>query len=294
LDAVRHTNSFKRLVTFDPIYSTNVSRITELYLEWEPRREGIETIKKLLDSDEFLFDVVIDDLGRSRKALDNMTIAVQALEAARNVVPGLPKMPLSTLYLHGLEGDLQGSPILREFLLSVKKSPSDMMEKMIFAIEPILASTPWSEELSAISHQLEALLKTTGHSKEPLRSQHDIRHETLRTTVVAQKVALSRQKANISGIEVKYSEILEKFHDQLQRYFEQELKGNKDSYFSEMFIYDIRGPDRSVFTPKTRHAIERALSSPHDYLNCECCRSSKNSMNEEVSGTVEIFHGFLR
>jgi origin recognition complex subunit 3 len=236
----------------------------------------------LLESDEFLFDVVLDDLGRSQKSLDNMTAAAQVLEAARNVVPGLPKMSLSTLYLRGLEGGLQGSPILREFLLSVKRSPSDQTEKMISAVEPILTSGPWSEELSTLSHHLDDVLKMTA-STAPLRSQFDTGNETLRTTVVAQKVSLSRQKASLSEIEVKYSEVLEKFHSLLQRYFDQELKGDKDVFFSEIFIYNIRGPDRSVFTPKPRHAIERALSSPHDYLNCECCRGSKGSKEGEVS-----------
>src|ERR1700733_369657 len=93
-NAVRHTNSFQR--------------ITEDYLDWEPREEGFDTIKKLLESDDFLFDVIVDVLGRSQKSLDDMTAAVRVLEAARNVVPGLPKMTLSTLYLRGLEGDLQG------------------------------------------------------------------------------------------------------------------------------------------------------------------------------------------
>jgi origin recognition complex subunit 3 len=265
--------------------STNTSRITEGYLDWEPRIEGIGTIKKLLESDEFLFEVILDDLGRSQKALESMTSAVQVLEGARNVVPGLPKLSLSTLYLHGLEGSLQGSPILREFLLSVKKSPSDMTQKMISAIEPIFASSSWSKELAAISHRLGDVLRMT-ESTEPLRSQFDTRNETLRTTVVAQKVSLSRQKATLSEIEVKYSEVLEMFRDVLQRYFDQELKGDKDAFFSEIFIYNIRGPDRSVFTPKPRHAIERALSSPHDYLNCACCRGSKSSKHDEVRDQV--------
>jgi origin recognition complex subunit 3 len=287
-NAVRNTNSFQRLVDHSLTDSTDSSRITEEYLNWEPHAEGVETIKKLLESDDFLFDVVLDDLARSQKALDSMTSAVQVLEGARNVVPGFPKMSLSTLYLHGLEGSLQGSPILREFLLSVKKSPSDMTQKMISAIEPIFASSSWSEELSAISHRLGDVLRMK-ESNEPLRSQFDTSNETLRTTVVAQKVSLSRQKASLSEIEVKYSEVLEKFHDCLQGYFDQELKGDKDAFFSEIFIYNIRGPDRSVFTPKPRHSIERALSSPHDYLNCECCRGSKSSSHEEVSVRVRHF-----
>jgi origin recognition complex subunit 3 len=285
--AVRNTDSFQRWVLFSAAGLTNTSRITEVYLEWEPRREGIETIKKLLESDEFLFEVILDDLGRSQKALDEMTSAVQVLEAARNAVPGLPKMSLSTLYLHGIEGNLQGSPTLREFLLAVKKSPSDMTEMMVSAIQQVLASSPWSAELSNISRQLGDVLRMKD-STDPLRSQFDNRNETLRTTVVAQKVSLSRQKASLSEIEVKYSEVLEKFHDWLQRYFEQELKGDKDAFFSEIFIYNIRGPDRSVFTPKPRHAIERALSSPHDYLNCECCKGSKDSKQEEASGLTNL------
>jgi origin recognition complex subunit 3 len=216
-----------------------------------------------------------------------MASAARVLEAARSVVPGLPKMTLSTLYLQGLEGSLRGSPTLREFLLSVKKSPSDMTEKMISAIAPTLASSAWIKELTAVSHRLGEVLQMK-ESNAPLRSQFDTGNETLRTTVIAQKVSLSRQKASLSDIEVQYSKVVETFHNFLQRYFNQELNGDKNAHFSEIFIYNIRGPDRSVFTPKPRHAIERALSSPHDYLNCECCKGSKGSKPGEVSDLFDV------
>jgi origin recognition complex subunit 3 len=46
-----------------------------------------------------------------------------------------------------------------------------------------------------------------------------------------------------------------------------------DLFLTEAILTTSRAPLASAFNPKPRFAIERALSSPADYLGCECCTS---------------------
>merc|ERR1712000_106404 len=113
-----------------------------------------------------------------------------------------------------------------------------------------------------------------------MRSEHDIRNDTLRTTVVAQKVQLSRHKAKLSEKDEAYSKIVTAFHDLLSNMFGN-LQNPLDMFGNEILIYDLRMPHRASLMSKPRFAIERALSSPHDYLNCQCCGSAATRRDGE-------------
>ncbi|KAK3044647.1 hypothetical protein LTS18_000731 [Coniosporium uncinatum] len=167
-----------------------------------------------------------------------------------------------------MSGGLYGSPMLRELLLSIKRVSSDVLVEIL---DELLYSQVDLPQCEGFQQELIALVKSAGVSKAVLRSEHDLRNETLRTTVVSQKVELSKQKATLSKDDAAYSRLLNKFHDFMQAYFAGKFVAPKSLFLHEVFIYDMKAPHRATFGPKARYAIERALSSPHDYLNCECC-----------------------
>jgi origin recognition complex subunit 3 len=116
--------------------------------------------------------------------------------------------------------------------------------------------------------KLDTLLE---NADAPLHTQHDVRNDSLRTTVVAQKVLLSKHKAALSEQDKAYSDLVTQFHDQLEAYFASSFIDPKTLFLSEVLIYDLKSPHTEVFQPKPRFAVERALASPHDYLSCDCC-----------------------
>jgi origin recognition complex subunit 3 len=155
--------------------------------------------------------------------------------------------------------------------LSVKKAPSDVLEPLLESITTCLdAEDEACKHSSSLREQLEELI-SSNKTNEPLRSEHDQRNETLHTTVINKKVQLSKQKAALSKSDAAYSKILDDFLDWLVVFFKQRLVNLNTLFLREILIYDLRPAHRGVFAPKTRFAVERALSSPHDYLNCECC-----------------------
>ncbi|KAF2674666.1 hypothetical protein BT63DRAFT_408831 [Microthyrium microscopicum] len=236
--------------------------------------------KQLLKSDDDLVDHVVDEIARSRASLVQLTTSIKLLRAARKQFTNIADISFSTLYLQGFGGDLKDSALLREFFLNLKKAPSNMLSRIMSIITPFVPAADL-DQLAEIQMQLAELIQRVG-AKDPLKSQYDVKNDTLRTTVVAQKVELSRNKARISEDDAAYSKILDTFHDWLTDLFNDTLVCMEDIPYREILIYDGRGPDKAVFTPRHRYVIERALSSPHDYLNCECCKSTARDEKGDV------------
>jgi origin recognition complex subunit 3 len=234
----------------------------------------------LLESDKHLFGVVVVELLNAQQALTEITSTVQLLDSCRKQITSLSPIPLSSLYLRALDGELVDSATVRELFLAVKKAPSDLLSHLFSVITPFVTSSA-RKPLDNLRQQLKDLLKTMDGAKGALRSQHDMRNDTLRTTLVAHKVQLSKHKATISEDDATYSKIVDQFYDWLKEYVDQNLKFTDNVLFAEIFMYDIRGPDKAAFMPKHRFAVERALSSPHDYLNCECCKSNRGQNEDQ-------------
>lgn len=208
-----------------------------------------------------------------------MTTASQVLEGVRNLIPGLTPQSLSQLYIAAFKGDLLESTIFRELVLSLKKTSSDLLANLLTCISSFLSQSPFSEDRQIqcdnILKGLESLLQKVSSTELPLRSKHDLRNQTFRTTVVAQKVGLQIHETRVSEHAAKYSEILENFVEWFKEYMKDALVSIDDILFAEIIVYDNTYPDSAVFTPRSRPALERALSSPHDYLNCDCCTQTE-------------------
>ena len=82
-----------------------------------------------------------------------------------------------------------------------------------------------------------------------------------------------------------YSKLLDSFHDWFEEFFQDRLVKVHHLFLREIFLYDLRATHRAVFAAKTRFSIERALSSPHDYLNCSCCASGNDDGQVTLQST---------
>ncbi|KZF25991.1 hypothetical protein L228DRAFT_279249 [Xylona heveae TC161] len=271
-----------------------------------------QTVRDLLDDNKALFSHTIEHLHKGRQELSHLLQAVRLLEVILKTIhenrPTISSSSISRpeLYIQAIAGELdQGSATLREVLLSIKKASSDVLRSILDRIISILpnlpsdsssqSSSPASQDpsnsqpspsttttptnlrttLHAIQADLLALLSSDdADTPGPLLSEHDIHHTTLRTTIIAQKVSLSKQKSNLSARDAAYSRLLHRAHDALSSYFSSTISSihlRRDIFGSEILIHDLRLPLRDVVAPKTRFAIERALARPHDYLACSCC-----------------------
>ncbi|KAF4535182.1 Origin recognition complex subunit 3 [Lasiodiplodia theobromae] len=256
IEALRNVDSFRRL--------------TEYLLD----ERDAATVRSLLESDEFLFDYAKEQITATQEKIQSIVHACQILKDLRGTIPRLSPMPVSALYIRAASGELNKSPLIRDFLLAVKKAPSDILSNLLAVL---VKSSAKDKRVAKIQTDLNELVASTGATGQPLRSAHDVRHDTMRTTVVAQKVELSKHKSALSATDTAYSKIVEELHGWLVDYFENVLVQPQDLFLHEVVIYDLRSPHRDVFTPKPRIAVERALSAPHDYLGCSCCETAKGA-----------------
>ena len=248
---------------------------------------NIDCVRSLLDDDQTLFDTVKTNLRVSEKSFHKLTAGIEVLTTVQSILSLKKNAAWSELYIMAMSGELGDSVLVREVLLSVKKLPSDSMHGLVTQLSHHLPA------FNKISEDLAKLIAATMDNSAPLRSEHDVHHNTLRTTVVAQKVELSKQTAALSKEDLEYSKIVDHVDILLREYFQQSFINPQDLFLHEILIYDAKSPYRDAFTPRPRFAVERALSSPHDYLGCTCCNSVQNGLSSTQPTTAILYQLYL-
>lgn len=241
-----------------------------------------QKLKGMLDSNAKLHEVIVGEIKEGRKAMYDITTAAELIQDLQKLNPGTQVMPKSKLYIQAMSNKLKGSTLIRSLLLSIRKAPSNITDEIVATVNRASLPSEVSQSFVELRSELSAIVKTQDGNKQPLRSEDDIANSTLRTTVVAKKVELSKQKSTLSKQDADYTKLIRTFTDLLEQYFDKYLVDPKTLLFNEIFLYDLKSPHREVFTPRPRHAIERALAAPHDYLDCDCCAPGKDDGDEQT------------
>lgn len=166
-----------------------------------------------------------------------------------------------------MSDQLHRSDFLEAIMSSLKKASSEVALRAIDATVSFHDTLP---KLAPLYSALSSLVAgREGEGRSDLRSGHNLQHSNLRTTIVAQKVKLSQQAATLTEEEIRYTEIVDNVHDAFSDYFDRSLINPKSVFPVEVIVYDTLSPNRDVFSPRPRFAVERALSQPKDYLGHE-------------------------
>ncbi|KAJ4372501.1 Origin recognition complex subunit 3 [Neocucurbitaria cava] len=275
-EAVRNLPSFRR------------------WVEEKLEQGQAQEVRQLLNSNQYLFDQIESGIESGQQALSTLSHASQVLTSIRESLQVSPKVRLSSVWTRGASGELASSPLLRETMLCIKKIPSDRLVQLLASMEE-LQGDYFSVDITTFQQQINDLLENAD-TNAPLRTQHDVRNDSLRTTVVAQKVLLSKHKAALSEQDKAYSDLVGRFHDELEQYFAWAFIDPRTLFLSEILIYDLKSPHTEVFQPKPRLAIERALASPHDYLGCDCCsgvEGNEAALSATQPATAIVYQMYL-
>ena len=247
----------------------------------------LDKAEGLLEHDNVLRETASELLVSGQKALNDLLRALDLLYTIQMSISDRSRLRWSEVYVKGFSTGFAQSTYIRDILLSIKKLPSNIMEDMLDEL-PKIADFDFSDIKSDLK-QLSAAADSSG----PLRSEFDMHHEVVRTTVVAQKVALSKHKPALSKQDTAYSKVVYRIHDLLKKVFDQCLINPKDLVLHEIFLFDLKSSCRDAFSPLPRFAVERALSVPHDYLDCDCCDAAAGSLSPTQPPTAILYQLYL-
>ena len=246
------------------------------------------TVRSLIELDEITFQEASSAIVSGSSTTRELCFAIDNFQKLLSVLAGQKSssMTFTELYISAMDGDLINTPLFDETLLSLKRAPSDTLSRLL-ELDLHLPDQKLTDEISAIQKDFQTKLSTT-KSSAPTQSAHN--PSTSTQTTVSQtnnRISLSSTPKKATALETNYTTILTRYHSTLSEYFTTTLINPiQDLFMSEVFIYSspagVKPPLSTAFTPRPRFSIERALSSPSDYLACECCQGIRE---DEVRAT---------
>lgn len=219
-------------------------------------------MRGLLEDDKFLLQQTRKHLEHGQQRLRDIFQAITVIHLGLRQLKLFKRTGIGELAIHALSGELQNSSIVENLLTTLRTLDSESLKDLLAA----LPKTPTEDPVfQAIQGELGALLEMYD-GEEPLRSEYDNRHSIVKTTVVQQRVKLSKGKTKLPKQNIEYTKIVDRLHTAAETYLNLTLIKPQDMFLHEVFLYDLKNPVKDAFTSRSRFAIERALSSPFDYL----------------------------
>ncbi|KAI1810766.1 origin recognition complex subunit 3 N-terminus-domain-containing protein [Poronia punctata] len=249
--------------------------------------------RPILEDDSKLKAYVTDHLQRRRDWVVRLSRILKILATSETLPVGFADMFMEASY-----GGVGHSGQYEQFFDAVKRmQPADSQAYLSRLLSVIrqgddnLGLKPWADEMPETVALLSELLAGIRQLQDEaddqghvLRSTYGGQSKILRTTVVAQKVQLSQDTAALTDHDKAYTELIHRLLKHLEAIVS--IEGACDMPFSEIWLYDSKTPHKDVFIPRPRNVLERALSRPHDYLGCSCCRGDDEIMSTFPSTAI--------
>ena len=170
------------------------------------------------------------------------------------------------------------SALYNDTLASIEMLPSDTLASLLNRC-PLPDAVVDFSTATALS-KLSTLHETS--SGTPIRSAHDPKHITTSTKISRNNtVSLAKHAPKLSTLEKDYTALSQAAHGAMDAYFGSRIIDIDKLFMNEAFVSDLKMPLATAFTPRPRHAVQRALDRPGDYLGCGCCSAVDGQLPEE-------------
>jgi origin recognition complex subunit 3 len=279
-ESLRTLPSFKRRVEAKLLGKEHDPSVD--WLNRDEEESSADAIIAWLESDErlakFLSYEGINIRYNNLKANES---CIRVLSAAMTSIGGKPD--LVDLYIKLYSGKLANSDIMQSLVDGCKRlQAADLLRLITTIIDEEGKYYSMHESFDALKNELVELIEQAEAAGKPLQSRYTMHTSNMRTTITGQKITLAKATANqISNLDRDFSDWIDNLSASLKSMVTKR-KLPQDLLLHEIWFYDSRYPYSPTFTPRPRQAIERALSTPHDYLGCSCCSSAASG---GLSGT---------
>ncbi|KAB8257530.1 origin recognition complex subunit 3 N-terminus-domain-containing protein [Aspergillus pseudonomiae] len=221
-----------------------------------------EQVRNLLENDEFLFQQSLKYMEIGQQRMRDIFQVVKTIYLCLKSMDIRKNFTMPDLSIRALSGELQDSTCMDDLLRGLKTLDSSKLKEFLTFLPQNLTDCL---EFQEIKKDFEALVQTY-QGTEPLRSEYDSHNSIVATTVVQQRVKLSKSKAKLPQQNIEYTKVIDRVHALSERYFVETLVRPQDLFLHEAFLLDMKNPLKEIFSPRPRFAIERALANPFDYL----------------------------
>jgi len=281
LEAVRSLESFKS------------------HVEASVEARQLTHAQSLLEDDEYLATQILEQGPRRQEYIQQLLRSLHLLVAL-----GLNLTPLTELYISALSKGIDLSSADSPVLESVKRlGPNEIASLISRLLEAIRAGSPdldlqgWEDgaeeltrPLNEIRDDIEALAERAKSGPNSLKSKYSAQSRVVRTTVVAQKVQLSHDTATLTDNDKAFTDAIDRLAEVLSRHIQCDAVTSGPLH--EAWLYDAKSPYRDVFVPRPSVIFARALTRPHDYISCACCRTN-GTLAGTLPTTAILYHLYL-
>lgn len=254
-----------------------------------------ESVRALLLDDDFLRKQVQESIESGLTQMRELFNTMDTLRSLQTTLQLTKANSNTDIYIRGLSGDLSNSITIKDLLSRLQKIDSHSFTDILAILREKGDITASFVDVDQYEQELQKLLATQG-TDEPVRSKHDDQNTSVKTTIIKDKVNLTKTKKKISGVESTYTELLEKFIEEFEITLTSRLINPQDLFLHEVFLFDLRSPLRDTFAPRARFCIERALSTPFDYLAntlSEHDRSEGGNLSARQPETALLYQLYL-
>lgn len=265
--------------------------------------DSLQHARSLLEDDEYLLSQARASNYCRQGWMDGHLRSLLVREAA-----GATQPPLSRAYVDSLSTTYpdSGNGSLTEYIRRMGISALIGLLRRVISIfkegEPSLRLQPASreEDVALLSfleetlsrlEQLEADAESAGIT---LLTKYSSQSKVMRTTVIAQRVQLSRDSAALRDEDRQLTDIVDAVSERLTAH----IRASRPDkvLLSETWLYDSRSPLRDIMVPRPRVTFKRSLARPYDYLACSCCRggdAEEGTMQATLPATSILYHLYL-
>ncbi|CCU76099.1 origin recognition complex subunit [Blumeria hordei DH14] len=236
--------------------------------------EQLQKAQMLLTDDKILLDEI------ERSIMTKNLAVIHLLRIIHVLITVSPEAPPKTyIFQKAFRDGVEDLGLVQKLMSSLKRmSPSDLLDfinKIKDAVHggaPELDLAGWADEeneifmeLTSIQEKISALEEASLGVGHRLKSSYAIHNKGLRTTVVAQRIQLSYEESTLTSEDKKYTALVDQLSQLLNSFFK--IEKPEPEFLHEVWTFDSMQRFREAFTPRPRAALERALSTPSDYLN---------------------------
>ncbi len=270
---------------------------TKSHVEAAVEARQLNYAQSILENDEYLVEKVLEQNQRRKDWVMQLLRSLQLISAT-----GLLPTSFTDLYITALEDGIDLSSEAFPVLEPLKRlGPSELLSLIRRLSAAIQAGSPeldlesWESDaddllasLSGIEDEIEGLIARAKENGNPLKSKYSAQSRILRTTVVAQKVQLSHDTAKLTEEDNAFTEAIDKFAELLSDNIHSDAMTSLP--LQEAWAYDSKLPYRDAFIPRPGTTFGRALSRPHDYLACSCCRKTNGTLAATLPTTSILYN----